>query len=114
MNFFKSIFGGGATAIDAIEANTRLNSSQPPYILDVRDQEEFKAGHLHDAHLIPVNQLSKRMSEVPQDREILCVCASGARSSMAAGMLSSAGYTVLNLRGGMGAWMAAGLPIKRD
>jgi rhodanese-related sulfurtransferase len=53
------------------------------------------------------------MSELPKDREIICVCASGSRSSSAARQLTSSGYNVLNLSGGMGQWQRAGLPVKR-
>jgi len=116
MNFLKSVLGGGdsgARQMNAAEARERISSSEPLYILDVRETEEFRAGHLQNAHLIPLNQLSKRINDLPKDQDILCVCASGSRSSMAARMLAGAGYKVINLRGGMFAWQSAGYPIKR-
>lgn len=115
MNFLKSIFGGssGVTSVNAADAKARLDSSTPPYIIDVRQPEEFKSGHLQNAHLIPLNQLEARINEVPQDREILCVCQSGSRSSAASRFLAGAGYTVLNLSGGMIGWQMARLPVKK-
>jgi rhodanese-related sulfurtransferase len=58
-------------------------------------------------------QLSSRLGELPKDREIICVCASGSRSSSAARRLASEGYSVLNLNGGMSRWQRAGLPVKK-
>jgi len=52
------------------------------------------------------------MKELPKDREIICVCHSGNRSQAATRQLSTAGYQVTNLNGGMIAWVRAGLPIK--
>lgn len=117
MNLLKSLLGGGsdggASHLSAAEARERISSGEPLYILDVRETEEFRAGHLQNAHLIPLNQLSKRMNDLPKDKDILCVCASGSRSSMATRMLRNAGYRAINLRGGMFGWQSAGYPVKR-
>lgn len=115
MNLLKSIFGSSAThsSLNASGAKALIDGDHPPYILDVRQPVEFKSGHLHNAHLIPLDQLSARMKELPEDREILCVCQSGSRSSSAARLLSGAGYQVINLSGGMLGWQRAGYPIKR-
>jgi rhodanese-related sulfurtransferase len=53
------------------------------------------------------------MQELPREREIVCVCRSGNRSSSAARQLSAAGFKAANLRGGMIAWRRAGLPVKK-
>jgi rhodanese-related sulfurtransferase len=60
-----------------------------------------------------LNQLGQSLSKLPQDREILCVCQSGSRSSAAVRQLASAGYSAINLSGGMGGWQRAGYPIQR-
>lgn len=104
---------GSASGITPAEANAKLNSDNPPFLLDVREQSEFRMVHITQAKLIPLSELGRRMGELPKDREIVCVCQSGSRSGAAARQLSQAGYTVLNLNGGMMAWQMAGLPVKR-
>ncbi len=111
MNFFKAVFA--SNSITAEEAHERIRSEKAPLILDVRRPDEFRAGHIKGAKLIPLNELVQRMNELPQDRELLCVCRSGSRSGAAVGQLSRAGYTAWNLRGGMISWQNAGYPVKR-
>ncbi len=113
MNFLKSLLGGGVVGVEPQEAQQLMNSSKPPFLLDVRQPEEFKQGRIEGAKLIPLGQLTERLDEVPQDREILCICHSGSRSGMAAHQLASRGYQVKNLRGGMIGWQQSGLPVKR-
>lgn len=112
MNLIKQIFSGPATDLTAAAAQTRLRGSNPPYLLDVRQPDEYQAGHIAGAVLIPLNQLDSRLDELPRDREIICVCRSGSRSGTATRRLNSAGFTAFNLSGGMIAWQRAGLPVK--
>lgn len=113
MDFLKSIFGGGVAGIEPAEAGEKLKSANPPFLLDVREPGEFKQGHIEGAKLIPLGDLARRLNELPKDREILCVCRSGARSGIAARQLEGAGFNTLNLRGGMIGWQQSGLPVKR-
>ncbi len=113
MNILKNLFGSSSSNLTAAEAKARLEAGGAPYVLDVRQPEEFRAGHIAGATLIPLNMLGQSLSKLPQDREILCVCQSGARSSAAVRQLTGAGYQALNLSGGMGGWQRAGYPIKR-
>ncbi len=113
MDFFKSLVGGGQQNIEAAEAYTRLQSKPAPILVDVREPEEFRAGHVAGAKLIPLNEIGKKVKELPIDKEILVICASGSRSSLATRQLLSLGYKAYNIRGGMGAWHRAGLPIKK-
>lgn len=83
-------------------------------LLDVREPSEWQSGHAPGARHIPLGQLSHRTGELPKDREIVAVCRSGNRSSVAAGLLRRAGFAqVKNLRGGMIAWAKQGLPVER-
>jgi rhodanese-related sulfurtransferase len=59
--------------------------------------------------LIPLGQLPRRLAELPKDRTVVAYCAVGGRSAHAAAMLRERGYEALNLRGGMRAWLMAGL-----
>jgi rhodanese-related sulfurtransferase len=77
-------------------------------LLDVREPDEWQAGHIEGAVHIPLGELPSRLAEVPDDGELVVVCRSGARSAQAVAWLAQNGYEALNLRGGMGAWAAAG------
>jgi rhodanese-related sulfurtransferase len=81
------------------------------FILDVRQPEEWAAGHIPDATLIPLGDLPARIAEVPRDRQVLVVCRSGNRSAQGRDILLGAGYpSVTSMAGGMNDWAAAGYP----
>lgn len=113
MDLFNRIFGQPVETISPAEAQKRMSQKDRPLILDVRQPEEYRAGHIAGAKLIPLNELPGRISELPKGRDIVCVCASGSRSVSATRKLVSAGYPALNLRGGMMAWSRAGLPVTK-
>ena len=77
----------------------------PHTLLDVRTQGEWNNGHAAGAKHIPLNEIQQRMSEVPKNKPVVVICASGMRSSVCATVLGNAGYeTVYNYSGGMGNW----------
>ena len=98
--------------IDVVEAFALVEG--PAVLLDVRQREEFDAGHAPMATLVPLSELPDHLDELPHDALIVCVCRSGARSRRAALFLSEAGYDVANVDGGMLAWAAAELPLESD
>lgn len=112
MNILKNLFGGG-NVISAADTKTQLDNKAPLFILDVRQPEEYRSGHIAGAVLIPLNELTQRINEIPKDSEIVCVCRSGARSSSATRQLTNAGYQARNMQGGMMAWQSARYPIKK-
>lgn len=80
------------------------------FILDVREQEEWNAGHIPGATLIPLGTLSERLSEIPKDKEIVVVCRSGNRSAQGRDILLRNGFEmVTSMAGGMNQWAKAGL-----
>lgn len=82
------------------------------YLLDVREQSEWNEGHVDGAVLIPLGELSSRISELPTDQDVLIICRSGNRSGQARDLLRSAGMmNTTSVSGGMNAWIAAGLPL---
>ena len=82
------------------------------YLLDVRDPEEWLAGHAPDATHVPMMEIPGRAGEVPGDREVVVVCRVGARSAQVVAYLRAQGHeTAVNLAGGMVAWQAAGRPV---
>lgn len=83
------------------------------FVLDVRSPGEFagELGRLKGAHLIPLDELRKRLDEIPKDARIVAVCQSGKRSAMATEILRKAGYEkVANVAGGMIKWSRLALP----
>ena len=86
----------------------------PFVMLDVRTPEEFAEGHIPRALLIPMQELEKRLSEVPKDRQAYVYCRSGVRSVKASEILAKAGFTrIENVEGGFMAWQAAGYPVSQ-
>lgn len=82
--------------------------------IDVRQPTEFQSGHAIGAKLIPLHELSARVSEIPKNKAVVIICASGNRSATAAYQLTKLGYeNVFSVRGGTGAWRNAGLPTTK-
>lgn len=79
--------------------------------LDVREDDEWQAGHIDGARHIPLRELSGRVGELAKGRPIVAVCRSGSRSAAAVRELKQLGYDAENLDGGVTAWTKAGLPL---
>ncbi len=81
-------------------------------VLDVRTEAEWSQGHIANSKLIPLDELSNRLGELPRNRDIIVVCRSGARSQEGAAILRGAGFTRVScLTGGLQGWVAAGYPL---
>ena len=103
----------GAANINATEAVLLLNRSKP-FVLDVRDEAEFAAGHIQGAKNIPVAELAGRLKEIEKfkDKPVLVHCQKGMRAKTACGILKAQHFTQLNnLQGGLDAWVEAKLPL---
>ena len=101
---------GLPATITVTEAAQRF--SEGAFLLDVRTQEEWNESHLEGAVLIPLDQLSSRIAEVPADQDVLVICRSGNRSAQARDLLRDAGLVrTTSISGGINAWSAAGLPV---
>lgn len=86
----------------------------PKFILDVRQPEEFAAGHVPGAKLIPLGELAGRLAEVPKNVPVYVICHSGNRSAQASQILAAKGFgNIRNVQGGILAWQAAGYPVQR-
>jgi rhodanese-related sulfurtransferase len=81
------------------------------YLLDVREVDEWQAGHVEGAVHIPMGVLLGRLDEVPQDTRVFVMCRVGGRSGQVTQYLSQRGWNVVNVDGGMLAWEAAGRPM---
>lgn len=105
----------GFKTVSADEA-TRLYNDDA-FVLDVRSAGEYRDGYIGNATNISVNELAAKLNQLPKDKDapVLVYCLSGARSSKAAMTLVKNGYTAVNnLRGGITAWKAAGLPVGKE
>ena len=93
-------------------AAERLAAGNPPLAVDVRTPREREAKRIKDSLGIPLNHLTERFAELPNDRPLLVFCAGGYRSSIAASLLQRHGFTgVTEIAGGIAAWETANLPI---
>lgn len=91
--------------ITATELKTQLEQGASLFLLDVREEFEYKYAHIADSVLIPLNKLPERVGELDANRAIVTICHHGMRSKRAANFLDSAGFTnITNLEGGIDAW----------
>lgn len=81
------------------------------YILDVRENDEWTAGHIDESVHIPLGQLMGRLGELPSDQRVVVTCKMGGRSARATAYLVQSGRDAVNLDGGVTAWTAAGRPL---
>jgi rhodanese-related sulfurtransferase len=97
------------------ELARRLQDGDHLVVLDVRPAAEHAAGHLPGAVSIPVDELRRRLSELPADREIVAYCRGPycAFAHEAVAVLREAGFQARRLKDGFPEWQAAGLAITR-
>ena len=119
MSFWSSIFGATAqtafTNVNAEDFEQALKKDSVQ-LLDVRTQEEFDEGHLKGALLLDVFRtdfLAEATARLRKDWPVAVYCRSGKRSASAAQLLTTKGYRVMNLKGGIMAWISEGKPLER-
>ncbi|OED35586.1 sulfurtransferase [Chromatiales bacterium (ex Bugula neritina AB1)] len=103
----------GVKQLSPTEA-TRLQNDEDAIFVDVRDDSEYKKGHILGARHIPMSNFDKRMTELEkfQKKPIILYCSNGPRASRAAGKLRKANFeSVYTLAGGLGGWEKATMPI---
>ncbi|HEY2441603.1 MAG TPA: rhodanese-like domain-containing protein [Streptosporangiaceae bacterium] len=84
------------------------------YLVDVRENDEWTAGHAPGAQHIPLGLLASRCGEIPQDRELYVICRSGGRSAHATHVLNAGGWQAVNVADGMLGWESAGRPMHSE
>lgn len=101
-----------SSTLSPYDATQRMNTGESLF-LDVRDESEYKQGHLLNARSMPVNKLAERMHELEKykEKDIVVYCDNGMRTSRALAKLKKSGFTQLgSLEGGLKAWEKANLP----
>jgi len=102
-------------AVDDVDPTQALALiEEGAFLLDVRQPDEWDAGHAPMATLISLSELPDHLDDLPKDRVIVSACRSGGRSLRAAAFLDDHGFEVVNLAGGMIAWHEADLPFVAD
>ncbi|HET6846127.1 MAG TPA: rhodanese-like domain-containing protein [Anaerolineales bacterium] len=103
--------GGLPAAVDVVRAHALYTGGA--MMLDVRTSAEFEQQHIPGSVLIPLDDLTGRMGELPKDKDIVVVCRSGNRSREGTTILRDAGFQrVTCMTGGLQAWAAAGYPTE--
>jgi rhodanese-related sulfurtransferase len=116
--FLWSLLGSRIRGIKDIDVNAALQliNHKNAFVLDVREPDEYKAGHLLNAQLIPLGKLRERIGELKKykDVPVVVVCRSGNRSGTACVTLGKEGFSqAYNLAGGVMAWQKANLPMQK-
>ncbi len=104
-----------AAEVGATDAVMLINRKDA-VVLDVRDDAEYASGHITNARHIPEKQLEGRIKELEKfkSKPVIVSCASGRRSSAVADSLRKQGFAdVVALRGGIGGWLQAGMPLEK-
>ena len=108
-----------SASIDSVSANeaAKMQNERHAVIVDVRETDEWNAGHIAGAIHIPLSDVKNRVAELEKfkDSPVITQCRSGARSAKAAEVLKNAGFSaVYNLDGGINAWQKAALDIQQN
>jgi rhodanese-related sulfurtransferase len=97
-------------AVDELPADARL--------LDVREEDEWRAGHIEGSLHVPMNSVPQRLAYDPDvfhpDGPLVVVCKVGGRSAQVTAWLQLQGVDALNLEGGVLEWVATGRPLVRE
>jgi rhodanese-related sulfurtransferase len=106
--------GGGKEV--SVQQAVQLINRRDAVVLDVRDAQEFAAGHLPRARHIPLGELAGRLGEIGKFKEkpVIVTDRTGARSGAACRLLRKSGFShVYQLKGGVAAWQQASLPVEK-
>ena len=111
------ITSGDINDIEPLELNDLLinGNGSRPVVVDVREHWEYQQGHVPGALLIPLGQLSMRLSELDLEKPVAVICATGNRSQSASALLGQKGFkTIYNVLGGTTQWARSGLELERN
>lgn len=97
--------GNGFTDISADQLKSMMDTDKNIVLVDVRETDEYDQGHIQGSLLLPTSEIQQRLKELPADKTIVLVCATGSRSSAVATFLVQNNYkNIYNLQGGLAEW----------
>jgi len=97
---------GNPWEITAVELKRQMDAGEDPFILDVREPNEYQINRIPGSTLIPLGELPRRYQELDPDRSIVALCKMGSRSAKAVDYLRTVGFkNIKNLRGGILEWI---------
>ena len=102
----------GVPEVDVTQARRRI--ADGALLLDVREDDEWIAGHAPEAQHVRMGVVPDARDRLPGDRPILAICRSGARSARVTAALLTWGFDAANVAGGMQAWAGAGFDVVTD
>ena len=102
----------GADSIAPRELHALQGRTPAPFLLDVRTPLEFESAHIEAALNVPLEQLEARADEIPEQADVVVVCRTGVRATIATEALTRAGRRARVLEGGVNAWRRAKLPLR--
>lgn len=85
-----------------------------PFLLDIREADEWSAGRAPSARHLPMSQLAARIDEIPHEDPLYVICRTGSRSARVVAYLADQGFAAVNVEGGMWAWVRAGRALTAD
>jgi hydroxyacylglutathione hydrolase len=107
-----SLESSGRLTVSQLAERLAGDPDEAPLVIDVRQTSEFAGGHVEGAIHLFAGDLPARLSELPRDRPLATMCASGYRASVAASLLRRAGFEDVSwVADGLPSWQAAGLPV---
>ncbi len=113
LRYFLALSAENNNMINAKVLDERLSRGEDLFLLDIRREADYVAGHIRSAKNIWWFDVGSRIAEIPRDRQIIVTCYSGQSAAQVVGVLRVMGYTATSLIGGMnGGWLAAGLPVE--
>lgn len=83
-------------------------------LIDVREDNEWAAGHAPGALHIPMSEIPHRLDDLPEAAHLYVVCRSGGRSAKVTAYLNANGWDAVNVERGMNGWSATGRPVVND
>ncbi len=97
---------------DAVPSVTPQDVPADGVLLDVREDDEWAAGHAPQAVHVPMGQVPQCLGDIPEGGTVHVICRSGGRSAQVTAYLNQAGWEAVNVDGGMRGWAAAGRPME--
>jgi hydroxyacylglutathione hydrolase len=104
----------GRMTVDELARSVSPGGPDAPLVIDVRQAGEFASGHVPGSRHLTAGSLQDHLADLPRDRPIAVICASGYRSSVAASLLTAAGFSDVSwVADGLPAWKARGHAVER-